>query len=294
MPARSSEGDVTGRSAGARPPSGCPATRLFPCTGTPLTKRMHRSSLSSLHLSGGHAVRPPSMYRIPPVTYGADSRYRMPSTMSLTGPPLARGQPLAEVLARSPGAPSPGLARRQAVVHGADSDRRDAARGPVRHPWHKPCSQRLHLRKRQALRSSPRRSLWRSDRECEEFYRSALGVTGLYAVSAVACASRRLTSVRTRSAPSEAKISRAVRSGSRASVGRPRVSRQRPCPSSACACSHGTSNRFHRSAASVNKPAASAFSRSLGSPAHTQYTPPPVQPKPGREQEQRTESPVAR
>jgi hypothetical protein len=31
-----------------------------------------------------YAVRPPSMYRISPVTYGADSRYRMPSTMSLT------------------------------------------------------------------------------------------------------------------------------------------------------------------------------------------------------------------
>jgi len=43
-----------------------------------------RSSLSSQHPSGDYAVRPPSMYRISPVMYGADSRYRMPSTMSLT------------------------------------------------------------------------------------------------------------------------------------------------------------------------------------------------------------------
>ena len=58
----------------------------------PLTAAVHntrsasprRSSLSSLNLSGDYAVRPPSMYRISPVTYGADSRYRTPSTMSLT------------------------------------------------------------------------------------------------------------------------------------------------------------------------------------------------------------------
>jgi len=43
-----------------------------------------RSSLSSLHPSGDYAVRPPSMCRISPVTYGADSRYMMPFTMSLT------------------------------------------------------------------------------------------------------------------------------------------------------------------------------------------------------------------
>jgi alpha/beta hydrolase fold len=54
----------------------------------------HRSSaprLNSLHPSADYAVRPPSMCRISPVTYRADSRYRMPSAMSLTWPTRPSG-----------------------------------------------------------------------------------------------------------------------------------------------------------------------------------------------------------
>ena len=76
-------------------PRGSPGHRAdpeIPANPGTLTAAVHntrsplqrRSSLSSPHPSGDYAVRPPSMCRISPVTYGADSRYRMPSTMSLT------------------------------------------------------------------------------------------------------------------------------------------------------------------------------------------------------------------